>query len=199
MIIPVEVVVSATNAGGVTVFDTCANIFNSSVALTWTIGTDADGYTTAKIIGIFPEAMNTGQFGVKIGLFDNLAVTGNTGTFKIEIYSVNDKSIAGKNIDTPVTIVDPVTTYDSNCLTCSWTATSWDTCNVPSDNPFLQGTKCVFACSNGYYLSDKACYLCHHSCSICAGPKSNECISWYTNFFLWKWILSYWMWKKYSS
>ena len=119
-----EVVISATNAGGATVLDTCSDLFTTTTTLVCTIGTDTAGLSTVKVTGIFPAAVNTGQFGVKLGLFDNPAAAGNTGSFKIEIFTPADKPIAGKDIDTPVVIEDPVTTCDSNCLTCSGTATS---------------------------------------------------------------------------
>jgi hypothetical protein len=183
--LPTELVVSATNAGGSTSLDTCQDLFVTTAVITCTIGTDANGQTTIKVEGLFTEAENSGQFGLNIGLIDNPSTSGDTGTFQFDIFSSTDNPIASKDIDTPVTILDPIADADcdSSCLTCSGVATSCDTCNVPSDLPFLQDNTCVSACSNGYFLVDKTCYQCHSSCSECSGYKDSNCLSCSTGFY----------------
>ncbi|CAI2359515.1 unnamed protein product [Moneuplotes crassus] len=178
---PTEITVSTSNAGGTAALDTCSNIFATSVTIACGLGTSG-GSVTIKVTGIFPLATNTGQFGVKMGLFKNPSTAGTTGSFIIQIFSPDDNPIASKDVDTPVMIEEPVSTCDSNCLTCSGTATSCDSCKNPSDLPFLQNDKCVSACSNGYYLQGTICYSCHHSCATCDGPNSNDCISCKSDF-----------------
>ena len=173
---PTTITVSSSNTGGSAAFDTCSNIFSSTVTIACGIGSNG-GAVTVNVTGLFPSASNTGQFGVKMGLFKNPSTVGDTGSFKIEIFSPSNSPIAGKDVDTPATIETPVSTCDSNCLTCSGVATSCDSCNNPSDIPFLQDDSCFSACSNGYYLQDTTCYQCHHTCSTCTGPNSNDCVA----------------------
>ena len=94
--LPPDITVSTVNAGGSTVLDTCANLFDSSVTLTCTVGTDADGNTTIKVEGLFPENDNSGQFGIDLGLLLNPSTTGETGDFQIDIFSPNDDAIASE-------------------------------------------------------------------------------------------------------
>jgi hypothetical protein len=110
--LPDEITVSGTNAGGNTVLDSCANLFNSSVTLTCTVGTDADGKTTIRIDGLFPEDLNSGQFGLDLGLLDNPSTAGDTGSFQIDIFSPSDAPVASKDVDTPTTIKTPIADAD---------------------------------------------------------------------------------------
>lgn len=183
--LPTELVVSASNGGGNTALDTCKNLFNTTIAITCTIGTDSNGQTTIKIDGLFPDSTNSGQFGIDIGLLDNPSASGDTGSFKIDIFSPTDNPIASKGLDTPVTIKDPINAADcdSSCLTCSGVSTSCDSCKVPSDLPFLQDNTCVSACSNGYFLLGKTCYPCHASCTECSGYMDSNCLSCNDGFY----------------
>jgi hypothetical protein len=105
---PTELSVSSTNTGGATSLDTCANLFVSTISLTCTVGTDTNGQTTVKVEGIFPNSVNSGQFGTTIGLIQNPSTAGDTGTFKIQIFSSDNNPVASKDIDTPVTITTPI-------------------------------------------------------------------------------------------
>ena len=95
--IPADITISATNAGGATSLDTCSNIFVTSVTLTCTVGTNSTGATTIKVEGIFPNTVNSGQFGTKIGLMQNPVASGVTGQFQVDIYTAAGVQIASEN------------------------------------------------------------------------------------------------------
>ena len=172
--IPSELSVSSTNTGGSTNLNTCSNLFDSTVGLTCTVGTDSSGQTTIKVTGMFPNSSNSGQFGTTIGLLKNPSSSGATSSFKIGIYSPSGNPVASKDINTPVTILSPVTSCSSSWATCSGTSTTCTSCTNPSDLPMLQGNTCVDACGGGYFLSGTTCYACHTSWATWSGYKDSN-------------------------
>ena len=102
--LPAGVTVSGSNSGGSTSLDTCANLFNTSVTLTCTVGTDSGGNTIITIEGLFPENDNSGQFGVDLGILTNPSTTGSTGQFQVDIFTENGDQVASEdNASTPTT------------------------------------------------------------------------------------------------
>lgn len=102
--LPPGVTVSSSNAGGATTLDTCANLFNTSVTLTCTVGTDSSGNTIITVEGLFPEDDNSGQFGIDIGILTNPSTTGSTGEFQVDIYTENGDQVASEdNTSNPTT------------------------------------------------------------------------------------------------
>ena len=182
--LPSDVTISSTNSGGSTSLDTCANLFNTSVTLTCTVSTDSNGNTVITVDGLFPDATdNSGQFGIDLGLLVNPSTTGNTGAFQIDIVTSDGDAVASEDSsDTANNSVEikteiPDADCDSNCATCSGTSSSCDTCNNPSNTPFLQNNTCVDSCSSGYFLQDTECFQCHSSCASCSGYADNNCLS----------------------
>ena len=100
---PNDVTISATNTGGATSLNNCLNLFKTTVTLTCTVGSSG-GFTTIRVDGIFPDTSNSGQFGTTLGLFQNPAAAGNTGTFQVDIFTSGGDQIASENnTDTPTT------------------------------------------------------------------------------------------------
>lgn len=143
--LPSDVTISSTNSGGSTSLDTCGNLFDSTVTLTCTVGTDSSGNTIVTVTGLFPDSTNSGQFGVDIGLLVNPSTTGSTGSFGIDIYTPTGDSVASEssgsssNSATINTAIDP-SSCTSPCATCSGTSTTCSSCSNPSNYPFLQGS-----------------------------------------------------------
>lgn len=106
--LPPEITISDLNAGGSSTLDTCANLFDTTIAITCTIGTDADGNTIITVTGLFPNDSNTGQFGLDLGLLLNPDTTGTTGSFGFEIVSPSGNTIASDNTDATVDILTPI-------------------------------------------------------------------------------------------
>lgn len=62
---------------------------------------------------------------------------------------------------------------DSNCATCTTTATKCLTCPV---GKVLQGTKCQSACNQKYLAVAGKCTACHASCKNCNGTTDADCV-----------------------
>ena len=174
--IPSELSVSSTNTGGSTSLNTWLNLFDSTVTIAWTV-TTSSGTTKIKVTGVFPNTSNSGQYGVTIGLLQNPSAAGTTSSFKVDIYSPAGNSVASKEIDTPVNILSPVSSWTSPCATCAGTSTTWASCTNPSDMPFLQGNSCVDSCGGGYFLSGTSWYACHASWATWSGYKDSNCLT----------------------
>ena len=188
--LPNDVTISNTNLGGNTFLDTCANLFNISVSLTCTVSTDSNGNTVITVDGLFPdENNNSGQFGLELGTLVNPSMTGNTDSFQIDIVTPEGNSVASEdntdNSNNSAEIRTEINDIDCspNCATCSGTNDSCDTCQNPSNNPFLQGNTCVDSCSSGYFLQGTECFQCHSSCSSCSGYADNNCLSCSSGFY----------------
>jgi hypothetical protein len=107
--LPTGVTVSSSNAGGSTSLDTCADLFDPTVALTCVVGTDANGDTTVTVTGLFPDTENSGQFGIDLGILTNPSTTGTTGPFQIDIITAAGDAVASEDSGTaPTTEINTV-------------------------------------------------------------------------------------------
>ena len=177
--LPSDVTISSTNTGGSTSLNTCANLFDTTVSITWTVGTNASGQTTITVTGLFPGTTNSGQFGVDLGLLLNPSTTGSTGSFGINIVTSSGNSVASipSGSTSTTTIDSPVSSWNALCKTWAGTSTTCTSWNSPSNYPFYQGTTWVNSWSSGYFLSGTTWYACHASCSEWSGYKDSNCLS----------------------
>jgi hypothetical protein len=183
--LPDGVTISGTNEGGNSQLDTCRHLFDALINITCVIGTDSNGKTTVTIEGLFPDEINSGQFGFEIGLIDNPDSEGNLDPFVIDVFDQAGNPVTSLEVKNPTEIKTEVSDEDcaDSCATCSGETDSCDTCKTPSNLAFFGENVCNSVCEKGTFTVGQKCYQCYVTCEECSGYKSSHCLTCKDGFY----------------